>query len=324
MTTRRPIPGTGLELFPLVLGTGLFGSATPEDEAYAILDAYVQAGGNVLDTASVYASWLPGGTGKSERTLGRWLRDRNLRDAVVLSTKGAHDDNDTGESRMQFDLLENDLAQSLDRLQTDYIDLYWLHRDDPSVPAREILGWLKHFKDQGLIGAVGCSNWTLARIAEANRAATEHALPTFCASQIGWSLARTAPVGPAGMLFMDEATRRFHRDQQFPLFAYSSQANGFFSGKYVAGMRPEDRKPGIRPWVIDRYGSDLNYARLERAQTLGKLLGASANQIALAWLLGQPHPVFPMLGPSSAQQVADSLRALQLSLDVRQLAELEG
>ena len=317
---------TTLCVSQLVLGTGLFGSATSENESFAILDAYVEAGGNFLDTANVYAEWLDGGKGKSETTLGRWLKARNARDDVVLATKGAHADMGTDASRMTAEFINIDIALSLERLQVDSVDLYWLHRDDPVVPVGDILGWLEKLLAQGLVRHIACSNWTWRRIEEARKYATQTGLTGFCASQIGWSLAEADPAGPgpAGMLFMNRETQAWHERTGFPLLAYSSQASGFFSGKYRRGMDPEDRKPGIRPWVLQRYGIPVNYDRMDRAREIGARHGASANQVALAWLLHQPFPVFPMIGPGTKDQLMESLGAMSLGLDEQEMGLLSG
>jgi len=323
-TTEVPAPWGG-SAFPFVLGTGLFGSAVPESRAFEILDAYLQAGGNVIDTANVYAEWLDGGKGKSETTLGQWMKDSGTRERFVLSTKGAHADLSTGQSRMTQDCLRADLAQSLERLQVDRVDLYWLHRDDPAVPVDEILGWMNELLAERLIGAIGCSNWAWPRIEEAHRHAEQEQVTGFCASQVGWSLAAADPngPGPAGMIFMDRETRDYHERTAFPLLAYSAQANGFFSGKYLRGMDPEDRKPGVRPWVLQRYGSDANFDRLDRAAAIAERTGANANQVALAWLLHQPFPVLPMIGPGTVEQLRQSLAALELTLSGEEPAFLE-
>ena len=322
--TLRPLGSTDLRVSPLVLGTGLFGSATSEDESFAILDAYTESGGNFLDTANVYAEWVEDGKGKSETTLGKWLKARNARDSVVLATKGAHADIETEASRMTEEFLDGDIALSLERLQVDSVDLYWLHRDDPAVPVCDILGWLAKLLRQGLVRHIACSNWTWRRIEEVREYAERNGLTGFSASQIGWSLAEADPdgPGPAGMLFMNRETRAWHERTGFPLLAYSSQASGFFSGKYRRGMDPEDRKPGIRPWVLQRYGTPANYDRMDRAREIGARHGASANQVALAWLLHQPFPVFPMIGPGTKGQLAESLGALSLKLDEQEIGLL--
>ncbi|MFC1451719.1 aldo/keto reductase [Verrucomicrobiota bacterium] len=316
----RTIPHTDFSVFPIVLGTALFGSAIPKKEAFELLDAYAEAGGNFLDTAHIYAAWLPGGEGMSERTVGRWIRLRQARKGIILATKGAHSELATGESHMNRAALNRHLAESLERLQVDHVDLYWLHRDDPAVPAGEILDWLEELLSQGLVRAVGCSNWTWRRIEEARSYAQRLGRRGFCASQIGWSLAAVDPAGPgpAGMLFMDPETLAYHERTRFPVLAYSAQASGFFSGRYRRDMKPEDRKPNVRPWVLERYGSRANFERLARVEEMAASMGVSANQVALAWLLSRPLPVFPVIGPGTYAQLKDSLGALSVTLTQEQ------
>jgi aryl-alcohol dehydrogenase-like predicted oxidoreductase len=162
----------GPEVSKLCLGTGRFGAGLPREEALKQLDLFFDRGGNFVDTARVYADWVPGGHGASESTVGAWLKKRKLRNRVIISSKGAHPDLKTmhiprmGPADVRFDLEE-----SLRALGTDYIDLYFLHRDDPSRPVGEILDMLESFRKEGKIRHYGCSNWTLNRIEEADKAA---------------------------------------------------------------------------------------------------------------------------------------------------------
>lgn len=305
----------------LVLGTGVFGSQLPEPEAFALLDAFAAGGGNFLDTAHVYAAWLPNGAGASERTIGKWLKRTGARERIVVGTKGAHIDMKTGASRMRADCLAKDLEESLGRLQSPYIDLYWLHRDDPAVPVGEILGWLNEHLRAGKLRALGCSNWAPARIEEANRYAASNGLTGFCASQIGWALAWPQPAFDPKSLtrYVDAETEAFHRRTGFTQVAYSSQANGFFSGRYGPGLPPEAQKPG----VLRKYGSPRNYKRLAAATELAGRRGVSANQVALTGLLEQPFPFFAIVGPKNIEQLRDSLAAADLRLSADELAGLE-
>lgn len=318
----RPFPGLPLAPSVICLGTGGYGTNIPAEQAFALLDAYAEQGGNFLDTARIYGAWAPGGDGASEKTLGAWLAQRGVRERFVISTKGAHPDLATMHiSRIGPADLAADVQASLDALRTDVIDVYWLHRDDPAVPVGEILAALNDHLRAGRVRAIGASNWSLPRLAEANAYATAHGLTGFQANQIGWSLADantgTSPV--AGMLYMDAAAHAFHRQAGLPLLAYSSQAVGFFSGKYT---REQLAAPPAST-VGRLYFTAENFDRLERANELARRYGVTANQINLAYLLGQPFPVYPIAGCRTVEQVADSCAAADVKLTQDEIVYLD-
>ena len=179
------LPGTEQRASVIVLGTAWYGTTIPESEAFGMLDAFAEHGGNFWDTANGYFRWRPGGEGKSETTLGAWLKHNSRRD-VLIGTKGA----DQGMDRQT---IRHQLTESLERLGTDYVDFYWLHCDDPNVPVGEILDWLNELVDEGCFPAFGCSNWRVRRMHEAAKYAVDHGVRGFSASQIGWSLAQANP-----------------------------------------------------------------------------------------------------------------------------------
>lgn len=315
-----PLPSTNLKPSAISLGTGGFGSSVPRDEAFKMLDTYAEAGGNFLDTAHCYAAWLPNGEGASERTLGAWLKASKAN--MIVATKGAHPDlKKMDVPRMRPEHIAQDLRESLERLQLERVDLYWLHRDDPNVPVSEVLGALNEYISAGRIGAIGASNWTVERLDAAAKYSKEKGSAGFCASQIGWSLARVNPgvSGRNGMLFMDDATLAYHRKSNLAMAAYSAQGNGFFSGKYRRGENPANKKG-----LVKTYFSDANFRRLERAQALAKKLGRTANEVALAYLTSQSFPTYAIAGPHSVEQVKSSCAAGDLQLSAEDLAMLEG
>ncbi len=318
-----PLPNTTLRSAVIGLGTAGFGTAVDADDAFALMDRYVEAGGNHLDSAHVYAAWEPGGWGASERTVGAWLADRGTRDEVLLATKGAHHDLATHQPRLTREAIAADLAESLDRLGTDRIDLYWLHRDDPAVPVADILGWLGEHIDAGVISAIGCSNWTAARQRQAAEAARSAGRTGFCASQVRWSYAdfRLPPGdGGSGMLAMDADMLAFHRETGIPVVAYAAQAGGFFSGRYGPGADPAAE--GVRRRVVTCYGREGNYRRLAAAESLAASGGLTANRVALAWLLHRPVAVCALVGCRTVRQLDDTLAAAELRLSQAELAAL--
>lgn len=293
----------------LCLGTGGYGTSVDADAAWSIMDRYVELGGVFLDTAHVYGAWAPGCAGASERVVGSWVNARGCRDGIVIGTKGGHPDLARMEvSRLRPTDIAADLHESLERLGTSYVDLYWLHRDDPRIPVGEIVDALNEHLDAGLVRSIGCSNWTTDRLAAAKRWANVNGKVGFCASQIGYSLARANPgsAGYAGMLYMDETTHAFHRQTSIPVVAYSSQAGGFFSGKYAADDDPDEV---ANQGVVRTYYSEDNFRRLARAQTLAAQHGRTANEVNLAYLMSQPFPVVPIVGSRNLAQVAASYAA---------------
>jgi len=304
----QSIPGSN----KLALGTAGFGSFVSRDEAFAILDGYAEAGGNFLDTANVYAEWLPEGRGRSETTVGAWLKDRGMRSRMVVGTKGGHPDLATGRKRMSPEELEHDLQESLERLGLDRVDVYWFHRDDPAKPIAEILGWAARQIAGGRIGEIGCSNWTLPRLQQAN--ATGSPAP-FCANQIGWSLAdrNTPPAELPDMVFMNGELYAYHVATRLPVAAYAAQGGGFFA-----------RHKRGDPSLSGAYANPRNERRRILADALADRHGATPNQIALAWLWHHPFPVLPIVGPRTLGQLQDSLGAAALRLSSAEVSSLSA
>jgi aryl-alcohol dehydrogenase-like predicted oxidoreductase len=214
------------ELSRIVLGT-LALSTEALEESYELLEAWVAAGGNVVDTAHSYRA------GDCERVLGRWLEDRaGRRGELVIVSKGAHPD--SRRSRVTPADVAGDLRETMARLHGP-VDLYFLHRDDPSVPVGPLIEALNEHKGAGRIRAFGASNWTVPRIEEANAYAAAHGLEGFCASSPHLSLATpNEPPWPGTVSATDTASRAWHERTGMPLFAWSSQARGFFTGSSAA------------------------------------------------------------------------------------------
>ena len=308
------LPGTRKKASVIALGTAWYGSDIPEERSFLLLDTYVELGGNFVDTAHSYMRWGGRGEAKSELTIGKWLQGQD-RKSVLIGTKGA----DMG---MDEETISRQIFESLDRLGTDTIDFYWLHADDPKVPVGEILGWLNRWTDEGLIRAFGCSNWRVPRVRGAAEYAALHAIRGFAASQIGWSLARMRPeaLSGGGQVFMDEDTFSYHRQTGLPTVVYSSQAGGFFAGKYDPETPTPKTEPN--PNIVRCFGSDENYARLAAVKKMAADKGCTPNQLALAYLTNQPFPVFPIAGPNGVDQVRDTCGAGDIVLSAEECGEL--
>ncbi len=274
--------------------------------AFALFDDYYERGGNTFDTAWVYD--FEGG--HCEQIFGDWLKLRNLRDQIVLISKGAHTPNCTPEGMRQ------EFAESLQRLQTDSADIYMLHRDNPEVPVGEFIDVLNQHVAAGKFKLFGGSNWSLARLAEANQYAEKHGLQGFSVVSNQLSLARMlSPVWGGCVSVGDKASLQTMTAMKLALFAWSSQARGFFTER--AGEHLLCDAELVRCWY-----SPENFERRRRAQQLAEQRGVSAITIALAWVLQQDFACFSLIGPRSVQETAASFKALNLSLSAAELAWL--
>jgi len=309
------IPNTNLTVSALSLGAGPLGTRTPRDQAYEMLDHYFDQGGNFLDTAHIYAAWVANGWGESERTVGEWIRSRKARAKAVIGTKGGHPHlNSMLTSRLSSAEIDQDLTESLERLQIDEIDLYWMHRDDPRRPVGDILSTLETAVTRGKIRYYGCSNWSPTRMREARDVAAANGMTGFVASQPGWSLAvrNIGPNDDPTSRFMDDETYEFHLETGLAVAAYSSQANGFFAGPYRRDLLPPS--PGVNPGVARSYYSETNFARLDRTRELAARHNCQPNDIALAYLTSQPFPTCAILGCGTIEHLRESLTAADLLL----------
>ena len=318
------IPKTDLTVSALCLGAGSLGTRVSPDDSLRLLDEYVEYGGNFLDTAHIYAVWVPGGEGVSERTIGKWLRTRGVQKEIIIGTKGGHPHLHSMEvPRLSPAEIAQDLQESLERLQVETIDLYWLHRDDPQRPVDELIETLALAVTQKQICYFGFSNWTVRRMEAALDYEQTHHITGFIGNQVGWSLAQRNPnIGDPTTLFMDDEMQNFHKTSGLMVAAYSSQANGFFAGTYGRGLLPPT--PGVRAGVVEAYYNDVNFDRLDRARVLATRYGCTANTIALGYLISQPSfPTCAIIGCGTSEHLRDSCTAGDIVLTPQEVAWLE-
>lgn len=225
------INNTDINASKIVLGTDAFGSTLSEQQSFEMMDIYIDFGGNVLDTASAYANWMCEEKSVSEKTIGKWLASRKCRDKVIIATKGGHPDNDNMRiPRLGREELTEDFTNSLVNLKTDYIDIYWLHRDDENKSVEEIMDTLNSIYKTGAARCFGVSNWKYERIQAANRYCAAKGYPAIVASQIQYSLGvvNKNALMP-GIFAMDNQEYKKYCGDSVAMFAFSSQAKGFFS-----------------------------------------------------------------------------------------------
>ncbi len=300
------LPGTALDVSPLCLGGNRLGGELDQDQSFALLDAFVAAGGNFVDTAHVYADWLPGVERScSERTIGRWLGAHGAE--VVVATKIGHPVlGQPGSTRLDRASLRQDVAEARENLRLDRLPLVYLHRDDPAREAAEILGALEELRAEGAILHYGASNWTAARLREATGAARANGWDGFRANQAEWSLAARNPGTAAADLFaMDAGMIGWHRDTGVAAIPYSAQAQGYFD-KLAAG---QVAGPAAR-----NYDSAANRARGERLAALAARHGVSPTQAMLALFRLAGFPVVPVVGCRNAEQIEASFHGAELVL----------
>ena len=310
------VPGIDKPISRLVQGT-MPVSSKRLDEGIALLDAVFAEGGNTFDTAHVY------GSGDNERVFGQWVRERGVRERIVILAKGAHHNQDRNRVT-PFDIAA-DLHDSLARMKVDYVDLYLLHRDDPSVPVGPIVEALNEHIRAGRIRAWGGSNWTHHRIQEANAFAQNRNLIPMAAISPQFSLAEQVKepwtncvtiTGP-----QNEDAREFYAESQMPVFAWSSLAGGFFSGRIRRDHR--DFEDYYMKLAVDCYAVEPNFLRLDRAEELAIQKGVSLPQIALAYVMNSQLNVFALVGCQNGDEFRANAGALEITLTPEEIAYLE-
>jgi aryl-alcohol dehydrogenase-like predicted oxidoreductase len=275
--------------------------------ARAVLDEWASIGGRLIDTAAVY------GGGHSEQIVGEWLRSTGSRGDVVLLTKGAHPDLVTWSSRLDPASIRADLAQSLERLRVDLVDIYLVHRDDAGVPAGEVIDALNEHVSAGTIRSIGASNWTPERVDEANAYAADRGVAGFTLVSNHLGLANEVRALWPGTM---SAFREWHARTGMPLLAWSAQSQGYFADDF----EPEDAGTP----TAQTFDSPVNRGRRERAFELARRSGVSATQIALAWVLNQPIAPYALVGARTPESLRAAWAAADIVLSEGELAWLEG
>lgn len=294
----------GMSVSSVALGTAGWG---PRDDVDfdALYGSYRATGGNCIDSAHCYAFWLDR-LGAPERIVGELVRRNNDRKNVIICTKGCHISGGEKYPRpahyMAPDLLASDITDSLERMQIDTIDLYYLHRDEPAVPVGEILDALHAEQMAGRIRHYAASNWSPERLDEAFAYCRNKGIPPFVASQVLYTLGHLTKAMPPDIKVLPAGQETWYVRSQMPLFAYSPNANGYFN----------DRQKGS-------YDNATSAARLDRCRELAANLDATPSQIALAYLMNQPFPVVAITGATKLDHLNDAIGADKVHLTQEQL-----
>jgi len=308
---RRRLGRSDLETAPIAFGGNVFGWTVDEPVSFALLDTFVDAGFNLIDTADGYSAWVPGNQGgESETIIGKWLARSGKRDKVLIATKVAKLARRPGLSAANIALAVED---SLRRLQVDTIDLYQSHQDDPATPIEETLGAYAKLIEQGKVRAIGASNFSAARLGESLAIAKKYNLPRYESLEPEYNL-----VSRAGYEAELEA---LVRKEDVGVISYYGLASGFLTGKYrsEADLAKSARGQGVRKY-LDPRGLGI----LAALDEVALRRGATPAQVALAWLIARPGVTAPIASATSVAQLEEILAAAHLQLTAEEIAALNG
>jgi aryl-alcohol dehydrogenase-like predicted oxidoreductase len=314
---KRKLTKSGLETGPLIFGGNVFGWTANETMSFKLLDAFVDAGLNLIDTADVYSMWVPGNQGgESEAIIGKWLARSGKRDQVLITTKVGVDIRvkqmaGEGAPCLKKDYILWEVEASLRRLQTDYIDLYQAHRDDEDTPLEETLEAFDQLVRQGKVRAIGASNYTAERLSAALSTGRAHNLPLYETLQPLYNLYDRAD--------FEQGLQALCRREGIGVIPYFSLGCGFLTGKYRTGADLEGRP---RAYRVREMMNERGMRILQGLDTVAKELGATLAQVSLAWLMAQPAITAPIASATSLEQLEDLAGAAQINLSEEMLGIL--
>jgi aryl-alcohol dehydrogenase-like predicted oxidoreductase len=309
----RPLGRSPLHIAPFVLGTNVFRHTVDDKTAFAILDAFYEAGFNMIDTANSYTMWAPGNKGgESEEVIGNWMKDRNNRSKVLIATKVGWEITPEikGLTRAQ---IVTEVENSLRRLHTDYIDLYQSHRDDPDTPQEETLAAYSELVQQGKVRVIGASNYTAERLTEAMKISSENDYPRYESLQPLYNLYDREEY--------EQQLEPFCVREEIGVIPYFSIARGFLTGKYRG---EEDVNKSVRGNTVrDKYFNDRGWKILKALDEVSAEHNATPVQIALAWLIHRPSITAPISSATSVDQLTELTRSAAISLDQEEISKLD-
>ena len=311
MASNDPIDHPSLGGIRLVLGGNVFGWTIDQDRSFAVLDAFYEAGGRMIDTAEGYSSWVPGNKGgESEAVIGAWLQSRGVRADMRIGTKTGMGGSP---GALRPDAVAKALRGSLERLRTDYVDLYYIHRDDLVTPLDEVVSAYDTPFRAGAVRELGVSNYEPGRLVELNAAARRLGAQPFTVAQPLYNLvARQSYEGSLQQLCLE---------QGIAVLPYYGLAAGFLSGKYESA---KGWAGSARASSLDEAAAEGGWDILDRVRSVASAAGLTPAQVALAWLNAQPGIAAPLASATSPEQLADLTRAATIQLDDEQLRQLSG
>lgn len=301
---KRKLGNTGFEIAPLALGGNVFGWTADEPTSFKLLDAFVDKGFNLIDTADIYSHWVPGHKGgESETIIGKWLKKSGKRNNVVIATKVgmAMGENKKG---LSAPYIRHAVEDSLRRLQTDYIDLYQAHKDDPDTPLAETLGAFDELVRAGKVRAIGASNYSGERLAEALAVSRQKQLASYQTLQPEYNL--------YDRLAYETDLEQLCQKQGLGVICYFSLASGFLTGKYRSEA---DLSKSARGRMVRKYLNARGLRILGALDHVAKQYGSTPTQVALAWLIAQPSVTAPIASATSLKQLDELVKAPDLELD---------
>jgi aryl-alcohol dehydrogenase-like predicted oxidoreductase len=308
---KRKLGNSGLEIAPIVFGGNVFGWTADEATSFRLLDAFVAAGFNAVDTADVYSRWVPGNKGgESETIIGKWLKRGAKRQQVIIATKVASEMG-TGKKGLSKRYILAAVEDSLQRLQTDYIDLYQSHVDDADTPLEETLEAYAQLIQQGKVRAIGASNYNGKRLGEALQISRKKGLPRYETLQPHYNLYERAE-------FETDLAPLCLREN-IGVIPYFSLASGFLAGKYRSEA---DLAKSARGSLVKKYLNERGFEILSALDQVAKAHSATPTRVALAWLLAQPSITAPIASATNLDQLRELLSAADLKLDRESLEQL--
>jgi aryl-alcohol dehydrogenase-like predicted oxidoreductase len=313
MMQMRKLGNSGLEIAPLMFGGNVFGWTADEAMSFKLLDGFVGAGLNAIDTADVYSKWVPGHKGgESETVVGNWLKARGSRDKVVIATKVGLEMPGVGQG-LRRDYILQRVEDSLKRLQTDYIDLYQSHTDDKDAPLDETFAAYDQLIKQGKVRAIGASNYDAPRLAEALGVSAAKKLPRYETLQPHYNMYERADY--------ERALEPLVLKEGIGVIPYYSLASGFLTGKYrtEADFKKSPRGGGAKKMLNER-----GLRILKALDDVSARLKANPAQVALAWLMARPSITAPIASATNLDQLKDLVAAVHLQLDADAIKALEG
>jgi aryl-alcohol dehydrogenase-like predicted oxidoreductase len=307
----RQLGRSSLSVAPLAFGGNVFGWSVDEQRSFELLDAFVDAGFNLVDTADVYSAWAPGNRGgESETIIGKWLKRSGKRDKVILATKVGKWVEHTGLSPMN---INEAVEGSLKRLQTDHIDLYQAHADDATVPLSETLGAFARLIEQGKVRVIGASNYNVDRFADALKVSKQHNLPRYESLQPEYNL-----VSRSGY---EKELEPLVLQEGIGVINYYALASGFLSGKYRS--EADLAKSSARGGSVKKYLTPQGLKVLASLDEIAAAYKATSAQVALAWLMARPGITAPIASATSVAQLQELFGAASLSLTPDEITALD-